>query len=121
MTDLDTINSCIDLTTMSPKDIVERNYDKVYWEEGAKLLRSMELSQIMDIIPNLFEWIQDLNWPGSKEVMELLANLPKPLLIFSLEQAINSALVQNDEEWLYSISIFIKEKYNVIRRYDLNH
>jgi hypothetical protein len=111
------INIC-DIEKMTPKEIVERNYDKVYWKKGAETLKLLELPHIIEIVPSLFDWLQDFNWPGSTDVMDILASLPRQVLIINLEHAIKVALTQNDQDWLYFMSIFIEIKNIEIMKND---
>lgn len=53
---------------------------KECWENAARALSIMRYPRISEIIPGLFRWLQDLNWPGAEIVMELLQSLPRKVI-----------------------------------------
>jgi Domain of unknown function (DUF5071) len=60
----------------------------------------------------LFEWLQDMNWPGALIVREILLNLPKDALVNNYEDAIYKATSESDEEWLLNLKLFWDEYNN---------
>lgn len=103
---------------MTPKEIVRRNYDKIYWKNGAESLKLLEIQKIIEIVPEMFEWLQDLNWPGTKEIMDILVSLPRQILMSNLERAIKVAINQDDHEWLFHIVMFLKIKKIIVTKND---
>jgi hypothetical protein len=81
-------------------------FGKNYWENSAKVLLKIGYPKIKNIIPGLFEWLQDMNWPGALIVREILLNLPKDALLNNYEDAIYKATSENDEEWLLNLKLF---------------
>ena len=73
------------------------------WENCAKVMSARPDKEIIEIGLELFEWLQDLNWPGAMVIVSRLETLPmdalRRLYWASLEKA------KNDEEWSY----FLKE------------
>ena len=86
--------------------------EKGAWENEAKVLYYRGYPKIIDVLPGLFEWLQDINWPGSNVVMCILSKLPKEVLISELEQASHKAYTTNDLGWLYWLREFM-EKNNL--------
>ena len=58
------------------------------------------------IIPGLFRWLQDLNWPGASEVLVLLYDLSEEKTAIPLQDAIAEAKRTNDVEWLEYLEYF---------------
>lgn len=45
---------------------------KNYWRNAAIVLKKIGYPRVKSIIPELLEWIQDMNWPGAQEIVDLL-------------------------------------------------
>jgi hypothetical protein len=72
--------------------------------QRAENLKNYSYSELKPIIPELLEWLQDLNWPVAKPVSEYLKCITENI---SLE--ILDVLRTNDAVWKYwTISIFGK-------------
>ena len=71
------------------------------WENAAKVLQMRGYPRIKDILLEMFEWLQDYNWPGSKIIFDILVKLPKDIFLSNLELTITAAKKDNDMEWLY--------------------
>jgi hypothetical protein len=52
-----------------------RPISKSHWRNAAIVLREIGYPRVKSIIPELLEWIQDINWPGSKEIVDLLTTV----------------------------------------------
>lgn len=44
-------------------------------------LKSIEVSRVIPILPDLLEWIQDLNWPVARELIEILPRFHAELVL----------------------------------------
>ncbi len=76
--------------------------------ETAQKLQNYSFEEVKPIIPNLLEWLQDLNWPVSKPVFEYMIPFTENI---SLE--ILQILQGKDEVWKYWIlQIFGNETKN---------
>lgn len=72
--------------------------------ETAKELTNYSFEEIQPIIPNLLEWLQDLNWPVSKTVADCLLPFSE-----NIASELVKILRSNDEMWKYwIISVFGK-------------
>ena len=56
--------------------------------------------QIIKLLPELFAWFKDLNWPGGHEIFMRLNKIPKEILEDYRKQAIRIAIDENDDEWI---------------------
>lgn len=81
--------------------------NKSYWDNAARVLFLKGYPIIKSIIPQLLEWIQDLNWPGATIIFELLQSVPKPLLLSYIESSIKKAKLDNDEDWLINLNLLL--------------
>lgn len=76
------------------------------WENAAKAISLMKYDRISRITLELFEWLQDMNWPGAIIIRDLLMTFPKVDLILYFEQSTEIAVRTNDEMWLTWLSYF---------------
>lgn len=93
-------------------------YNQDYWKESAKVLQVRGYPQIKDVIPEMFEWLKDINWSGAVIIKKILEDLPKEILIENLELTIKRALIENDEAWLDCPYVFIYE--NIVKKEDFS-
>jgi len=84
--------------------------NKIYWEDAAKVLEKRGYPMIDDVIMDMFEWLQDLNWPGALIIVRILKSIPKKVFVDNLEKTIEIALKENDEVWLNWLYIFVYQK-----------
>lgn len=97
------IASIVDLNL---KDLLQP-IGKEYWENAAKVLFRIGYPKIKGEIPGLIIWLEDINWPGSTTVMEILGTIPISILIPYLEDAVIEALSTDDEVWIENLSYFL--------------
>ncbi len=64
----------------------------------AEKLKNYSFEEIKPIIPNLLEWLQDLNWPVSKLIADFLIPFSENIAFEILK-----ILQGNDEMWKYWI------------------
>ncbi|MBF7090311.1 DUF5071 domain-containing protein [Flavobacterium sp. ALJ2] len=84
---------------INTKDLIPKDKHDI---ERAENLKNYSYSELKPIIPELLEWLQDLNWPVAKLVSEYLESITENI---SLE--ILDVLKTNDAVWKYwTISIF---------------
>lgn len=65
----------------------------------------MDVSSIMD---DLFEWLQDINWPVAQELCTVLPRFKADDLLPRIHRVLNS----DDECWQYSCIYFLIPKLN---------
>lgn len=73
--------------------------------ERVKQLHNLESSIVIDLIPNLVEWLQDINWPISTEIATFLLRYPEETI-----PHIKDVLKSNDDIWKeWSLRYFVNE------------
>lgn len=100
------ISEFVSMVNLNPIVLVQP-YGKEYWENSALILCKIGFPGIENAIPYLFNWLQDINWPGSLTIMKLLKSLPKNSIIRHLETAASQAYYSSDEIWLSNLATFI--------------
>lgn len=58
----------------------------------------MDRDKILPLLPGLLEWIQDMNWPVAKSVLELLLTFSEEIV-----PHVQDVLSSNDDNWKYFI------------------
>jgi len=89
-----------------------RTGTKAFWDIEAQILIKKGYPKVKDVLSKMFLWLQDMNWPGSMEISELLSSVEKKVLIPHLEEVTILANEQQDIGWLYWLREFM-EKNNL--------
>ena len=77
------------------------NYkSKSIWEPCAKVIADRSDEDLVPYLTFLFEWLQDLNWPGAVIILNRLAKMPKALTEETLKLSKSRAENEHDEMWL---------------------
>lgn len=67
-------------------------------------LEKLDKSKIILLIPQLLEWLQDINWPIAMDVAKLLLQYPKETI-----PHVKSVLTSNDDIWKeWCLRYFVK-------------
>ncbi|OXM82304.1 DUF5071 domain-containing protein [Paenibacillus rigui] len=64
--------------------------------ESVEKLKKLNLEEIKPILPELLEWLQDMNWPIAQEIETLLLSFQEQLIPY-----IKNVLNTNDGTWKY--------------------
>lgn len=80
------------------------------WYLAARVLKERGYPMVADVIPEMFEWLQDWNWLGVEEIVSILYTIPKNILIKELEKVTLVAKKRNDTVWLYYLRQFMENK-----------
>lgn len=78
---------------LAPVTVGSDVYGKEYWEGFAKVLVKRGILKLGDDKQKVLHWLEDLNWPGSGEIIELVSqnlNDFKPDIIVCLSAALES-------------------------------
>lgn len=86
---------------MNIKNLIPK--DKFDFETVEKL-KNYSFEEIEPIIPDLLEWLQDINWPISKSVAEYLIPYTK-----KISSEILNILQSHDQVWKYWILLIFGE------------
>lgn len=81
----------------------------------------MGISKVSKIVPRLFDWLQDLNWPGAQNIFDLLLT-GEPDHIYPIwKQKIDEAQRLNDDEWIFWLRDFKRQYDDVTKHHDIYH
>ncbi|ETT49783.1 DUF5071 domain-containing protein [Paenibacillus sp. FSL P4-0338] len=58
---------------------------KEYWGGAAEVIVKLGYPRVKPILPGLLEWIQDMNWPGSRRIAPFLREVGDPLIPYIQE------------------------------------
>lgn len=79
------------------------------WEPCARIVASKTNAELKPYLSLLFEWLQDLNWPGAYLIFNRLLEMP----FFMLEEDYNfcrsRAEKEHDALWLMALDDFKKQ------------
>lgn len=120
---VDAIHAIADDDTFDPSLLLQDSIPKECWGNASIIFAKWGSPRIDAIIPGLFEWLQDINWPGALEILVLLYDLPEEKTAKPLQGAIAEAKRTNDETWLEFLEYFTnREEYEQeIRRWLERH
>lgn len=83
-------------------------HSKSVWGPCAQVLAVRSDEELEPHLPQLFEWLQDMNWPGADTIRDRLLRFP----FFRLEAWYDFAAMEahrnNDETWLNNLEEFKK-------------
>lgn len=86
-----------DLSLYLPKD--KHDFDSVI------VLSKLEHSKVIILIPNLLEWLQDINWPIATEIANLLLRYPEGTIPY-----VKEVLSAKDDIWKeWCLRYFVNE------------
>ena len=78
---------------------------KSVWEPCAKVIADRSDEELLPYLHLLFEWLQDLNWPGAEIILDRLAKMPIALTEETLKFSKFRAEKEHDKMWL----VWLKE------------
>ena len=68
-------------------------------------LGTMEVESVIPLLPQLLEWVQDMNWPIAEPMVELLLHYPN-----ELTPLVEEVLLGDDDMWIYWCLVAIVPK-----------
>lgn len=77
--------------------------DKRKWGTFAEQVCLLNDEEIIPLIPDMLEWLQDMNWPGSVLYAKRLRTLPEEVVYPVVERTISQAKKENDEIWMENL------------------
>ena len=75
-------------------------YGKSCWENGVLILKNMGYPRNKKALPKLAGLLQDRNWPGALEAIELFRLLGKKISVPYIEKECEVAIQCTDNDWL---------------------
>lgn len=82
---------------------------KAIWENCAKVLASKSDKELAGYLIDLFEWLQDMNWPGAEIIYERLKMMPKENIKTCYDICIAKAEITGDSVWKSVLLDFYKD------------
>lgn len=83
--------------------------DKSTWENCAKVLISKSDRELEPYFLSLFEWLQDMNWPGASLIYDRLLGVNEESLLLSHKTSLNIAIRTNDAIWKRVLDDFLTD------------
>ena len=81
---------------------------KSLWENCAKVIIAKDDAQLSPYLVRLFQWLQDMNWPGAELVYTRLLKIPSSTLLPSYKLSVKTAVDTNDLVWKTVLADFWK-------------
>ncbi len=75
--------------------------NKNVWDNCAKIIISKTDAELIPYMDNMFEWLQDMNWPGSWKILKRIKKIPFKKIEKSFTKNLKIALQELDEEGIY--------------------
>ncbi|AIQ64507.1 tartrate dehydratase subunit alpha [Paenibacillus stellifer] len=86
-----------DLTVYLPRD--KHDFERV------DVLKNTDKSIVIALIPQLLEWLQDINWPIAEDIAKLLLQCPEETI-----PHVKAVLQMDDDIWKeWCLEYFVKE------------
>lgn len=110
---------CCDLTDVGIENLLRYiNYDvklliqpqdlNLQWDKCAIIITKMGYQVVKPFLIDLFEWLQDMNWPGALTIRSFLLTIPKDEFDQLYCTAFNIALERGDDDWAYNLKLLLK-------------
>lgn len=90
------------LNQLSPDkvDLVIPKYNQNCWHNAVSVLKQIGYPRNKKALPKLARLLQDRNWPGSLEAIEIFRDLGKKISVSYIERECEKALKEKDYCWL---------------------
>ena len=82
---------------------------KAVWENCAIILAQRTDSELEPYLDRIFEWLQDLNWPGAIIIHNRLLDMEEQMRSEQLARSQKQAQRENDDEWLFNLK-YLQDK-----------
>lgn len=83
---------------------------KSVWGPCAKVISLRSDEELESYLFLLFEWLQDMNWPGADIIYERLLMIPFTKLELTLQLCRRQAVKMDDHIWLCTLDEFERRK-----------
>lgn len=74
----------------------------VYDVDQVGEIKNLDRETLVSLLPDLLEFIQDMNWPVAPGILEILLTFPKEIV-----PHVQDALTTNDDSWKWFILHFL--------------
>jgi hypothetical protein len=72
---------------------------KSVWENCARIISSKNDDILEQYLFLMFEWLQDINWPGAEIIFDRLLSMPIDVLKFPYQYSLDQAKSRKDVPW----------------------
>lgn len=83
--------------------------EKKTWKNCADIMIRMGYPKNSGYLDQMFEWLQDMNWPGASEIFNYLFDLPGDIQSEKFFSALQKAISSKDEDWVYFLYRFYQK------------
>lgn len=80
------------------------------WENCAVAICSIDDDRLEKHLKEMFEWLQDINWPGALTIVKRLYHFNKKTVSSYYKEAVEKSLTSEYDGWTDYLSVFIKKK-----------
>lgn len=93
--------------TINPYDIIQVDL-KCTWENAVSVLKKMGYPRNKKALPKLIWLLQDINWPGSMQAVEIIKGFDKSEIIIPVINAVKEACKEKDYMWIGGLKMIIE-------------
>jgi len=80
-------------------DLLIPKYSKACWENAVAVIKNIGYPRNEKALPKLAEQLQDRNWPGTLDGIEVFRDLGKEISTKYIEIECEKAVKENDADW----------------------
>ena len=84
---------------------------KSVWENCAKVIIEKSDLELERYLIDMFQWLQDMNWPGARLIYDRLREMPRNLLQFAYSFCLEQAISTGDDCWRETLEEFWNNNY----------
>lgn len=84
---------------------------KAAWEACAKIIAMKNDEELMPYMNLLFEWLQDINWPGALIIFDRLLEIPFDKIETWYNHTKSRAMANDDQLWLMALDCFYSKAH----------
>lgn len=85
------------------KRFIQPQSHKSSWKNCAKILIYSGALNEKCGVEDFLKWIQDMNWPGAKEIFDYLQTISPKVLSKGIEKSFIKSIESQDEDWAFSL------------------
>lgn len=100
------IDSLIADYSVNPYDLIQKDM-KGTWEKAVLILNKIGYPRNKRALPKLIWLLKDINWPGSKESIEVLKKFDRTELAVAIIDALKMAYNESDYMWIGGLKMLI--------------
>lgn len=82
---------------------------KAIWESCAIIIASKSDCELERYKYRMFEWLQDMDWPGASVIFDRLLDFPYESIQSEFSYCVRTAIQTNDKPWLDALEDFSKK------------